>query len=99
MESVLEPEDNVSDDDTDDVSDDDNMEDKEGPGREVDDKEDDGVDEKVMDEAQKTVSSVFSVLVKLLDREVGCTSNILSVFQLEFSHNLLGTLRYLGYRV
>ena len=79
------------------------MEDKEGPVREVDDKEDDGVDEKVIDEAQKSVSSVFSVLVKLLDREVGRITSILSVFPFEFFQNLLEnislkkTLRYLGY--
>ena len=70
-ESVLEAGDDDGDDDTDDVSDDVNIEDKEGPDREIGDEENGGVDEQIIDEAQKSVSSVFSVLVKLLDREVG----------------------------
>jgi hypothetical protein len=83
-ESLLEPEneDDVNDDDSNDVTDDENMEDREGHDRDnIDDKkEDDGVDEneKVMDDAQKSVSSVFSVLIKLLDREVGRVSLALS---------------------
>ena len=76
-ESLLEPEneDDISDDDSDDVIDDENLGDKEGhDGDNVGDKDEgDGVDEKdkMMEEAQKSVSSVFSVLIKLLDREVG----------------------------
>jgi hypothetical protein len=84
-ESLLEPEneDDVNDDDSNDVTDNENMEDREGHDRDnIDDKkEDDGVDEneKVMDDAQKSVSSVFSVLIKLLDREVGRVSSSLSI--------------------
>ena len=74
-ESLLEPEneDDVSDDDSDDVIDDENLGDKEGhDGDNVGDKDEgDGVDEKdkIVEEAQKSVGSVFSVLIKLLDRE------------------------------
>jgi hypothetical protein len=73
-ESLLEPENDVSDDDSDDVSDDENLGDKDGhdSDRVSDKDEGDGVEEKdkIMEEAQKSVSSVFSVLIKLLERDV-----------------------------
>lgn len=71
----------------DDVIDDDFVEDK---GRDLDrvsdQTEQDGADEdqKRIDEAQKSVSSVFSVLIKLLDREVG-PSRTLDLSQIELS--------------
>ncbi|XP_028390822.1 condensin complex subunit 3-like [Dendronephthya gigantea] len=71
-ESLLEPEDDLSDDDS---SDDDNNDvsivDKAG----VDEKENDE-NEKILDEAQKSVSSVFSTLIHLLDRENTAIRNV-----------------------